>query len=327
MNIRFTPPRQQPSVDHGLNVHYAPAKRQAYRLRWYLILLLVASPLLYFLWHTAQLFWQHEAPGYVDIPSYTLASPQSGVVASVTARPGSLVRAGSVLLTLSNPAREAQIRLLQSQITAVKSAPQPATPAVSPAYVRYLQDSLANYQTLFRAGAATRAELDEAVAKLAAVQPARPAGLGVPDTRVLQRDLDSLLAQQAGMQLRAPFDGLVSQFSLLPGMPVREGEPLLQLQQSNQLQIIALLPERFAHQARPGQAVEVRWPDGNRSPALIRHNVQRSDAVPPTLSEFGEAQQGIVVGLQPSLPVPTHYRVRQLRVKIVLPHQWPWQSN
>ena len=47
----------------------------------------------------------------------------------------------------------------------------------------------------------------------------------LPDTRVLQRDLDSLLAQQAGMQLRAPFDGLVSQFSLLPGMPVREGEP------------------------------------------------------------------------------------------------------
>lgn len=336
MKIRFNPPRQHPSEDQGLTVSYAPAKRQAYRLRWYLILLLVASPLLYVLWSAGWMFWQQDAPGYVELPVYTLNSPQSGVIEQLQVSNGSQVKAGSVLLSIRNPERDTRIRLLQQQISQLQQTLPPAAnpvprATVDPAYVRYLQQSLADYQALFKAGAATRAELNEAMARLAAVReaPAPPAApVLTPDTRGLQTELDALLAQQQGRVLMAPVAGQVSQLQHLPGMAVREGEPLLQLQQSERMQIIALLPERLASLANPGQMVEVYWPDQRRSRAVIRDNIRLSEAIPTTLSQFGDAQQGIVVRVELLDVPPAHYLVRQLRVKVVLPRQlhWPWQD-
>ena len=49
MKIRFNSDKERnPTQDGGLKVLYAPGKRVAFRLRWYLILLLISSPLLWF---------------------------------------------------------------------------------------------------------------------------------------------------------------------------------------------------------------------------------------------------------------------------------------
>ncbi len=53
MKVRFTSNKERnPTQDGGLKVIYAPSKRIAYRLRWYLILLVVASP---FIWFSSKL--------------------------------------------------------------------------------------------------------------------------------------------------------------------------------------------------------------------------------------------------------------------------------
>lgn len=48
MKIKFSSAKeQQPTQEQGLQVLYAPGKRLAFRVRWYLILLAVLSPLLW----------------------------------------------------------------------------------------------------------------------------------------------------------------------------------------------------------------------------------------------------------------------------------------
>ena len=55
MKITFRPPKSvTPDREHGIRVPYAPAKRAVARWRWYLIVLLVAAPLLYLV---GQLFY------------------------------------------------------------------------------------------------------------------------------------------------------------------------------------------------------------------------------------------------------------------------------
>ena len=56
MKIRFDSRKElNPTQEQGLTVLYAPGKRMAFRVRWYLILLLVASPLIWLAasWFTA----------------------------------------------------------------------------------------------------------------------------------------------------------------------------------------------------------------------------------------------------------------------------------
>ncbi|WP_303844683.1 hypothetical protein [Aeromonas sobria] len=52
MKVTFNPPKKQDATsDQGIRVLYAPAKRIAFRARWYLILLLAFSPVIILLWY------------------------------------------------------------------------------------------------------------------------------------------------------------------------------------------------------------------------------------------------------------------------------------
>jgi len=49
MKISFQKKDKDPAMVQGLRVPYAPARRKAAQWRWYVILLIVSSPLLFFL--------------------------------------------------------------------------------------------------------------------------------------------------------------------------------------------------------------------------------------------------------------------------------------
>ena len=68
MKIRFDPPEQRsPDRDQGLQVEYRQARRTAVRWRWYLVLFIVASPLVYFLLTLLQAVLFVEADGYIQL--------------------------------------------------------------------------------------------------------------------------------------------------------------------------------------------------------------------------------------------------------------------
>lgn len=93
MKIRFTSEKERhPETDQGLKVIYAPARRTAYRLRWYLILLLVASPAL---WLGSSLLRNQlliEAPAYTRQPLTEIRALESGLVSQIHVRPDAGIR-------------------------------------------------------------------------------------------------------------------------------------------------------------------------------------------------------------------------------------------
>lgn len=95
MKIRFSSSKeQQPTQDQGLQVLYAPGKRLAFKLRWYLILLAVLSPLLWLLgsWLLGALLV--EAPAQLVLANTELRAREPAQVQQILVRPGERVEAG-----------------------------------------------------------------------------------------------------------------------------------------------------------------------------------------------------------------------------------------
>lgn len=322
MKIRFTTPRQAAHIDQGTRVNYAEPKRHAYRLRWYLILLVVASPLLYFAWQAAATLWKIEAPGYVELPTFNVIAPQSAMVERVLVTRDAQVTPGQPLLQLHRGEIDARIATLRTRLEA--PAANPTTPA-SAQEQAWLSDAVARYQRLFDAGAATRAELDEARARLAAAQPtARPLSAAERQERSgWQSELAELESLKQALLLRAPVKGTVVRLETHDGLNVQAGQPLLSLQENTTARISALLPSRHAQYARAGQHATVSWPSGDKVPAVVLYDGIIAERVPEVLRRFGDAGQGILVQLQLTRPIPPALQVNNVAVSVSFHRKLP----
>lgn len=329
MKIRFTSPRTTPEDDQGTRVPYAPAKRQAFKLRWYLLMALVASPFLYALWLGLNHEWKIEAPGYITLPVHDIIAPQNAIVTQLAVNENSTVQSGQLLLQLRRPELDSQIRELETIVAAsVRTAPAPPPVAVVansiPASQRQYIENLTNsYRKLFAQGAATRAELNEAEARLAAIQ-ARPAAAPPPQINQdnheqkvrLQAQLSALEEQRAALQIATPLNGRVLNLYTRNGLPVQQGQKLLTLQENGPLKIIALLPPQNSEYARANQQATIVLPNGQQLAATVMFNGQVTEAVPEILRVLGTEKQGIVLQLKSQTDIPPALRLNNLPVTI-----------
>src|SRR3569623_256164 len=117
MKVRFVEPeRVDPNSDRGIKIPYAPAKRHQARWRWYLILLVGSSPLIYF---TARMIWASvviEAPAIVSQEQITVRTSGQGYVDAVFVKPMSEVSAGTPLVRLRNPDLSRRLDQLRAEL-------------------------------------------------------------------------------------------------------------------------------------------------------------------------------------------------------------------
>src|SRR5581483_10755380 len=105
MKVRFVKPEAgDPERDRGLQVPYAPAKRHLARWRWYLILLVVSSPLLFFVGDFLYSSVMIEAPGFIAQEQLTVRSAGQGYVDEVYVKPLDEVRQVDPVAKLANEA-------------------------------------------------------------------------------------------------------------------------------------------------------------------------------------------------------------------------------
>ena len=128
MKVRFDSSKElRPDQDNGLKVLYGPSKRVAYRLRWYLILALVLSPLVYVFGRITLDLLRVEVPAQLQVPSTEIRALESGTIADVGVEVGERVEPGDLLLRLDNP--DWRLRLDQLQPA---SADNPNGSAIPP---------------------------------------------------------------------------------------------------------------------------------------------------------------------------------------------------
>jgi RND family efflux transporter MFP subunit len=172
--------------------------------------------------------------GFVEIPgtlealrAATLASRFSAVVEEIPAEEGVAVRAGDLLVRLDGRDVRARLQSAEAGLAAARAQ----------------RDRI---RTLHSKGAATRQELDAAEAQDAAAEA----------------DRDAARAQIEYVDLRAPFDGWITQKNVRSGDLAVPGQPLLTMQGTGRLRVAASVTKEQADRLAVGRSVEAVLEDG-----------------------------------------------------------------
>lgn len=340
MKIRFNSSKeQQPTQELGLKVLYAPGKRLAFKLRWYLILLAVTSPLLWLLGRAVLSMWLIEAPAQLLLPSTELRAREPAQVQSLLVKAGDRVIPGQLLMQLDNPEWRERLALLAEPNAAsvAVTAQQAQLHEHEQATLRRLQDSaarrLSQAQALLALGAATQGEVQAAADELARRQLAVlqfDRLLTAPqaeDRGVAQRQLERqwLQARLQGLVVRADDAGVVSEVLVGEGENVGPGTLLMRVQHNDKMLLWVFLDPRHIEYAVPGQALRLGLPDGSWLAAEVVRQVEESAAIPDELRPaFASTGRSLRVLARLNEPLAERWKVNRLGLVARFKHRWGW---
>lgn len=155
--------------------------------------------------------------------SVTLKPETAGRVSRIAFADGAQVRRGQLLVQLDDTLQRAELSQAQAQLS------------IARANLKRNEELLAQSFVAARVVDESRAALQVAEAQVA-----------LADAR-LQR-----------MRITAPFDGTLGLRSINLGQFVKDGDPLVNLEDTSLLTVDFRLPERYQSQIAPGQAVQVQ---------------------------------------------------------------------
>ncbi len=341
MKVKFeSAKRESPDVEKGLKVPYAPAKRAFPRWRWYLVVLLVSSPLFFFVVKLALGWLLASSPAMLSLEKVDLNSPRPAVVQEIGVREGDRVVAGTLLVRLEDAALEGKVEMLETERTVLERSGPAAAPPLAPleealVLAREAAARRAEYlqtvRELFSQGAATRAELNLAIAQ---DQEARAdlirarADLGttaLPEddsqkqTRLAQirSELAFLEKGKNALEVVSPCDARVLQLFARQGQAVAQGGELLVLADPVRSSITAFVEARHLRYARPGRMVKVRFPGNRIMEAEVQERPYRALPLPSELSRpLEETRQSISVNLVLSGDIPAEFLVDGLPLTV-----------
>lgn len=335
MKVRFVKPEMgDPNRDRGVTVPYAPGKRALARWRWYLILLVVGSPFIFFVGQALYTSVTIHAPGFVAQEQLTVRSSTPGYVEEVFVKPLDTVKQGDPVARIGNDAltsRAAQLRAELAQLQGVAahgsdSGPAPLSPAAFDTDLNTARDARDRAQErvntiegLMQQGAATEAELtaarnqyDQASSKLGELYRTMDlqthAAPGSNNNAVeVQTHIVSLRAELSDIQnqlgntlVRAPKAGRIVDIAVVKGDQLANGSKVAMLAPvDGALHIDAYIPPKDSLYAAPGVNATVVFPDGTSRQAVVTEVPQIAAEVPKAQSALlGEAEMGLLVRMQ-----------------------------
>jgi multidrug resistance efflux pump len=347
MKISFSNKQKDPSVHHGVKIPYAPAKRKFAQWRWYLILLIVSSPLLYFLFQMGLSFVIITAQGYIALDTIGVNCTVSGIVDNIVVEPGQEVKSGTVIANLHDPDLSAQRRQVEAELISLNVDQQPHSSAKEQLLksridlTRWVLNSNTDYfktmTFLFEQGAATQAELTTARERRDNAQAdydtavyekqyfeeekRRQAVMANPmqnrDQMRLNAQLKTIEERLARMPQISPSDGRILDILASPGEALSPGSPIATVGRSDKPYVVSYLNPKYAKYARQGHSAQVTLPDGTEMDARVREDAQLTQRLPAHLiSPIGSRGNMLLVKLELSAPLPQIHWVDGLPVDV-----------
>ncbi|WP_018141594.1 HlyD family secretion protein [Thioalkalivibrio sp. ALJ7] len=346
MKIRFDGnERRRAGQDSGLRVRYGPARRAAFRLRWYLILLLVASPVLYFLYSLISDQVSTEVPAMIWYPQHQLLARVPGFVDSVEVEPWDRVTQGDQVVALRSP--ELTSKLLQVEVDLVDLRQRVAHSrreqqsdlerriGLLEVNLADLRDHEERLGRLIERGSANQGEripirsergrLEERLAELEGELQSLPEVDAVatwPDTMQirhaqLQSERAGLEQERALLVKEAELDGVITEQLVEPGQFVNVGTPLLRYS-GTRLRIVAYIePRHLERRIVPGREVTLILPDRTQRAAVVRDTFGAANRLPAELrTGIGDGQSAVPVIVEPEEALPEIWRVDRLPVRV-----------
>jgi multidrug efflux system membrane fusion protein len=304
----------------GMKVSYAPAKRAIARWRWYLVLVVAASPLLLFLGKLLLDLAVVEAPGEVSLPQVTVNAPLPGLVTHLVLKAGDSVTTGELLVSLTDPQLVERHRVLLAERKALDHETMPQSGQAVALAERVERRQAANVAVIHRLmtqGAATRAELaaaqarqeaaerDLILARRAAESAAKPPPSVYVRKAQLTAELATIQERLSHMRVMAPISGIVVDVLASPGQALASGAPILVISEHQPCVIKAYLAPSDINKISLGSKARVRFKDGTMVRAEIISASEITERMPPTMrSTFSSPEQVVSVTLKPLVPLP-----------------------
>ncbi|MCE2611751.1 efflux RND transporter periplasmic adaptor subunit [Flavobacteriaceae bacterium D16] len=176
-----------------------------------------------------------------------ISTRMMGYVQRLMVKPGDKVRRGAMLIEINNADLAAKKAQAKANILSAEAA-----------FVNAEKD-YNRYKVLFESQSASQKEMDDISARY------RMTKAGLEAAKQMEQEV---LAQMAYTQIRAPFNGVVTNTFIKEGDMANPGIPLLGLEAPEQFQVVAMVPESNIHMVSSNSTVQVhlksmdRWVQG-----------------------------------------------------------------
>ena len=347
MKFSFQRKEKDPNIVQGIKVPYAPAKRQAAKWRWYLILFVVSSPLLYFIFKLILSQVIVTAQGFISLEKVAVNSTSTGTIQKLYVEVGQELTSGGIFAQLYNASLSSQKIMLESELSALDH-PEITYDKAQEVLLRkridltkdvlnFERKYFANVKFLFDQGAATVAELDLARERKIKAQldheharfelgsllenrqkyPILPEIEVTKKRRQIDAKLKALGLQQARLTQTLPYDGRILDVFAKEGETVSTGSSLLLLGRSDKPTVIAYLSPKYAKYARKGLKAVVKLPNGETLQAEVNTDSNLTKRLPADLSSpIGSRDLMLLVRLKLESPLPDFHWVDGLPVSV-----------
>lgn len=340
MKINFdSKKKQNPVYEDGMKIPYAPTKRARAAWRWYIVVIITASPLLFFLGKILLSYIYVSAPGMVFLKKIELNSPETASITKIYIKKGDKIAMGSKVADLSDPALDDQISALNTEIEGlgIKDAVSPTADRLQAnvGLAQKILDSravnLGHVRYLFAKGAATSAELNlattqhnqaqfdvsRAKADLVASRAAKSGNDAGSRIQWLKKQVETIGRKKIRLEFRTPVSGVVSELFVSENQSISKGTQFAKIHIPGEYSIKAYVDPSEINHAGKGKKVTIRMPGKYLLTGHIASDPNIAKTMPSELlNPFSETRERIEVDITPSSSLPPEYHIDGLPIKV-----------
>lgn len=316
---------KNPDSRSGLRIPYAPAKRVFPKWRWYLVVLIVCSPLVYILLRICGSLFVSTSSGIIALEKINITSPQITTIESVLSTSGALVKKGQVLFILKFDSQIEKLDLLKAEREALKQYSEvPVNTRELKQRIElakrerdYYTQRLSDMKDLFDKGAATKVELDSAESNYisasknllrAQEELNRATRTERPEYKIRLRQIDAELAliSERQTEIVSPYDGIIVNVFVSPTQTVYQGAVMATLACSEPVSMVAYVAPKDIRSISTKKPVSVKFPGGEIIKAQVKNYPNMTQPLPQELSQPISASRfaALRVELEPLEPIP-----------------------
>lgn len=342
MKINFRHDKQaQPEQDKGFNNQYAPAKRSAYKMRWYLVMALVLSPIIFIVGYYGKSLALVEANGILTFDPLVIVAQDDGQIEEVSIAKRQHVSEEEVLLRLVDESNQQKAALIKRKITrlsrdilnqsrlnleVIDSQIAEANDHLAiqqkfaDEYGGYLREGLLSLEeksSLQTDMNTARLALYAATAKRVNELERQSAGPSIQWRTQLELDLIDVAAKQERHIIRSPMATSVSDIHVQQGQYVKKGQKLLTLSGIKKPEIHVYLDPKYLKYSHLGQTATISLPSGESLNAIVSKSTEMAKRIPAVLAgPFEGSKPALKVTLSLKEPLPNLLKVEGLPVSV-----------
>jgi multidrug resistance efflux pump len=323
---------------------YAPAKRHTAKWQWYLLVLIIISPIFYFGYKFFSDSFIPKADGHVTFDKLELKSPANLYIKKIYIKQGEKVKKNQLLVLLDDPESMEEVKYLNNEIeflnnkkSSTKNPELKHLLEMKSEAQNYLEEIKKNYGHLLKLrkkGLSTFLELQEARTDLneARVQvyemdkkiaesnhnyELKIEELYDAKIRKLKAEIEKVKHKHDVCNIRTPQDGTVLELNVDEKEYATMDKELLVIATDKNMHIRAYLPSKFLSKGiQEGTKVTLTFPDNIERSGIIYKIKKKAELNPNANSVIKKEKNRVVILIKIVGDFPVKYKISGLPVEV-----------